>query len=447
MKKCSSESGEEKHPCRQGLILSLLTFTMLVSLWQRLRVGRSQRETQRPTGRTLRGIAPIVSIIVPMRNEAAHVDACLASLCAQNYPDLEILIIDDGSSDETPQLLADWSRRDARVRVHRIEQLPAGWSGKTYAMHTGVLLTRGEWVLFTDADTRHHPEALRTMLGHALACKVDFLSLLPNIMTLRGPAMPLLWPITAIILAQRVTPAEIQDPATTQAFGFGQYILLRRTTYLATGGYDVPGMRTSAVDDIALATYIKRAGGCIKVVNGRGLITNVQWTTWQSARQGWVKSCYSEIIRANLPLLTLPGALALIAYGALPTGWLFHAWHTGKVRRLSTLLAAITVLMQIETKRCVDRDYKLAPTWALAASPGWIICGLMMLDVTRLLLSGKRATWKGRLIPMQEQFTHLTRQQHTSLSSPQQPGAEQTQEGSTSPGGDESRGEEERERA
>jgi chlorobactene glucosyltransferase len=396
-------SSRRSFPLRTFMLSGVLLVTALVALWQRYRTRRSKSEARQPEAAPLPGPPPRVSIIVPMRNEAAHIDACLASLCAQDYPNFEILVIDDASSDETPQRLAEWTRRDPRVRAHRIDRLPAGWAGKTYAMHSGVLLTRGEWILFTDADTRHSPEALRVMMGHALRNRTDLLSLLPNVMTLSGPAMPLLWPVTAILLAHRMTPAEIRDPASPRAFGFGQYILLRRARYLASGGYDAPGMRTTAVDDLALAEHIKQTGGQIEVVDGRGLLKNLQWTTWQSARQGWVKSCYSEIIRDNLLLVTLPGALAFFAYGLIPIGWLLYALARGKARRFSTLLALITVLTQIETKRRVDREYELPVFWSLAAPLSWAVCGVMLLDVTRLLLLRRQATWKGRLIPAQEQ--------------------------------------------
>lgn len=402
-------SSKRTLPLSKAFLSTTLAATALVALWQYRRTRRSMSEAQRPTPVSLPVTSPPVSIIVPMRNEAAHADACLASLCAQEYPDFEILAIDDGSSDETPQLLAQWAARDARVRVQRIEQLPEGWAGKAHAMHVGVTLTRGEWLLFTDADTCHAPHTLQVMMGHALRRNVDFLSLMPNVMTLSGPVMPLLWPITAILLALRVTPAEMANPDCPRTFGFGQYILMKRESYLATGGYDAPGMRTTAIDDLALAEHIKRAGGQIEVVNGRGLITNLQWTTWQSARQGWVKSCHSELIRANLSLASLPAALAFVLFGLGPVGWLLYALLTGKIRRFSTLLAVLTVLLQVNTKRQVDRDYDLAPLWSLTAPFGWATCGIMILDVARLLLSGKSTSWKGRQLPQQERATQPER--------------------------------------
>jgi chlorobactene glucosyltransferase len=428
-------SSRRSFSLRAFMLPGALLVTTLVALWQSHRTRRSESEARRPEVVPLPDTPPRVSIIVPMRNEAAHIDACLASLCAQDYPNFEILVIDDASSDETPQRLAEWTRRDPRVRAHRIDQLPACWAGKAHAMHNGVLLTRGEWILFTDADTRHSPEALPVMMGHALRNHIDFLSLLPNVMTLDGPAMPLLWPVTAILLAHRMTPAEIRDPASPRAFGFGQYILLRRASYVASGGYDAPGMRTTAVDDLALAEHIKQAGGQVEVVDGRGLLKNLQWTTWRSARQGWVKSCYSEIIRDNLLLVTLPGALAFFAYGLIPLGWLLYALARGKVRRLSTLLALITVLMQIETKRRVDRDYGLPVFWSLTAPLSWAVCGVMFLDVTRLLLLRRQATWKGRLIPAQEQAVRPSRKQSPNIALLLFSKEMQSHNGKVSPGG------------
>src|SRR5205085_10177646 len=333
-------STQWKHPL-QHLPLITLTASALVALWQSHRAHRTVRETHPPGEVPLPKSPPHVSIIVPVRNEEATIDACVASLLRQDYPDFDVTLIDDGSTDATPHLLAEWARRDHCVQVHRVDQLPDGWAGKAHALHTGVTLTRGEWLLFTDADTCHAPQTLRLMLGHALAQQDDLLSTRTTLMTLSGPFMPLLMPISEVLLAHGVTPAEVRNPASPRAFAFGQYILLRREAYLAAGGYAAPGIRMTSVDDVALAVHFKQHRQRIDLVNGRGLITNRQWTTWKSLRQGWVKSCYGELIRSHMALSTLPGGLAFIAYGLMPLGVLLHALYSGKVLRLSTLLAGI----------------------------------------------------------------------------------------------------------
>src|SRR5579859_678693 len=179
----------------------LLALAALVALWQSYRARRSVKEMHPPREASLPAPAPHISIILPVRNEEANINACVSSLLAQDYPDFDLTIIDDGSTDATPCLLAAWQARDARVHLHRINELPCGWAGKAHALHTGIELTDGQWLLFTDADTCHAPHTLRLMLGHALHRQNDLLSMHPNVVTISGPAMPLLMPITELLLA------------------------------------------------------------------------------------------------------------------------------------------------------------------------------------------------------------------------------------------------------
>ncbi len=382
----------------RSLFVGSLFAMALTALYQSFRTRRAAKETHPPDNSPLPEPAPHVSIILPVRDEEANIDACISTLLAQDYPEFDITIIDDGSTDATPRLLAEWSARDRRVRSLRIDQLPPGWAGKPHALHTGVTHTNGEWLLFTDADTRHAPHTLRLMVGHATSQQNDLLSMCTNLMTMSGTAMPLLMPLSEIILAHRVTPGEVKNPAFPRAFAFGQYILVRREAYIASGGYATAYMRTTFIDDLALAEQFKSYEKRVELVDGRGLVMNRQWTTWKSARQGWGKSCYSEIIRLRIPLAGAPAALALVVYGLGPLFTIFSALFTGKVRRVPTLLAAITLLAQIDAKRCVDRQHHLPIRWSLAAPLSWGIFGMMVLDVAWQILTGRGAQWKGREI-------------------------------------------------
>lgn len=392
----------EGDTCMKALLrpfaTSLLAVAAGVALWQSYRAHRSVKEMHPPQEAPLPEPAPHISIILPVRNEEANIDACISSLLAQDYPNFDLTIIDDGSNDATPCLLAQWQARDSRVHVQRVDHLPCGWAGKAHALHNGVQQTGGAWLLFTDADTRHAPHTLRLMAGHAMQQQDDLLSMHTNLVTISGPAMPLLMPTTEILLAQRVTPREMSDPASPRSFAFGQYILLRRAAYESTGGYASADLRGTSVDDLALAEQFKHYRQRIEVVNGRGLIKNRQWATWRSARRGWEKSYYGVIIRTRVPLAGLPAALALTAYGIGPLAILLNA---KKARRSSVLLAAITVLAQIHARRRFDRVYDLAPPWSLAAPIGWLICGALAFDTARLHLSGRTVNWKGRPLPKQ----------------------------------------------
>jgi chlorobactene glucosyltransferase len=395
----------EGNTCMKALLRSfstlLLVLAAAVALWQSYRARRSVKEMHPPREVPLPEAVPHISIILPVRNEEENINACVSSLLAQDYPDFDLTIIDDGSTDATPCLLAKWEEQDSRVHVHRIEHLPSGWAGKTHALHTGVTRTKSDWLLFTDADTWHAPHTLSLMAGHAIQQRDDLLSVHTNVVTISGSAMPLIMPITEILLAWRVTPREMSDPTSPRSFAFGQYMLLRSAAYLATGGYAAADLRGTSVDDLALAEQFKHCGCRIEVVTGRGLIKNRQWATWQSARQGWRKSYYGVIVRSRLPLAGLPFPLAFIAYGTGPLAVLLGALRTRKVRRPSVLLAGITVLSQIHARRSFDRVYDLDPVWSLTAPAGWLVCGVLAFDTTRLHLTGRAVNWKGRQIPRQ----------------------------------------------
>jgi chlorobactene glucosyltransferase len=392
------------------LLLQIQVFFLLlitiIALWQRHRMKKGIAELTPLEEAPLPEPAPQVSIVLPVRNEQEHLDACLASLLAQDYPNFDILVVDDGSTDATPALLAAWARRDPRVRVQRIETLPAGWAGKAHALHTGVLLTQGEWLLFTDADTRHAPHTLRRALAHALAHRLDLLTLFTD-SQLRGTAARLLTAIGASLLALLATPGEMRDPRQrTRVLAVGQYMLVRRSAYLASEGYSAPALRSTFSDDITLAWHLKRCGCREEIVAERGLVFNDQWTSWRSAWAGMRKSNYGLV--ASSPLLGILLGLALILYGLLPPMTLLQALLRRRRPRqpLPVLLALTSLGWQIETKRLFEREYRLPAGWALTAPLGWSLFGLLMLDTARLVLSGRGATWKGRSAPPQHSDVH-----------------------------------------
>ncbi|MBX5451105.1 glycosyltransferase [Thermogemmatispora sp.] len=403
------------------LQLIFLLFITVVAFWQRRRIKKGIKELiTLDKEASLPEPAPRVSVILPVRNEEANIDTCLASLLAQDYPDFEVIVIDDGSTDATPARLAAWQQRDPRLRVQRVDELPAGWAGKAHALHTGATLAHGDWLLFTDADTRHAPQTLRRAVAHAIAHHLDLLTLFTDT-RLPGAAARLLTAIGATLLAMLATPGEMRDPRQpTRVLAIGQYLLVRRSAYLACGGYNAPELRSTFSDDITLAWYLKRRGCREDIVAERGLVFNDQWTTWKSAWEGMRKSNYGLV--ASSPLLGGLLGLALIIYGLLPPFTLVRQLWLWRSRRqsqfqsqrpqqgysglLASTLAALTLFFQIDTKRRFEREYRLPFAWSLTAPLGWATFGLLMLDTTRLVLSGRGATWKGRMAPPQHRSVH-----------------------------------------
>ncbi|WP_069804572.1 glycosyltransferase [Thermogemmatispora onikobensis] len=382
-----------------ALRTTLLGASVLLGLWQDYRMQKAIRETATLQARRLPRPAPRVSIILPVRNEQENIDDCLASLLAQDYPDFEVIVIDDGSTDDTPARLAEWQQREARLRVHRIEELPAGWAGKAHALHTGATLASGEWLLFTDADTRHAPQTLRLMVAHAIAHRLDLLSMFTE-MQILGLAARLLTPMTGLLLTVLVTPGEIRSAARPrQAFAFGQYILVRREAYEATGGFSAPEVRASFTEDMGIAQVLKRQGWREDIVGGCGLVKNVQWTTWRSAWRGLRKGAYGKL--APYPLLGFAGGCFLVYYGLAPLLTLRAALRPGHLRqeRLSALLALLALCLQVDSKRRFGQAFGLPARWALLAPVASTAFGFLLLDTMRLAINGQGADWKGRRAP------------------------------------------------
>ena len=173
---------------------------------------------------------PSLSIVVPARNEERQIEDCVRSLLAQDYPDFEVIVVDDRSDDATPEILERVAASDRRLRVVPGKQLPAGWIGKPWAIEQGVAVSRGAWLLFTDADTIHEPAAAAAAVSYALRERLAALSLLTDqiVVTLAERAIlpSILWTI-----AFGTGPLDdVNDPSQTEKALFnGQYLLVERS--------------------------------------------------------------------------------------------------------------------------------------------------------------------------------------------------------------------------
>ncbi len=236
--------------------------------------------------------APRVSVIVPARDEERNIEACVRSLLAQDYDNFEVIVVDDGSTDATPAILARLARTPAgqrRLRVARVEELPPGWAGKPHALHTGTRIASGEWLLFTDADTRHMPTALRSAVTRALSDGADLFTIGTT------QELPDFWnrtlmPIAYMGISAQYPPAWVNNPRSPIAIANGQFLFIRRAMYDSVGGYDTDELRATVVDDLALARVVKRSGGKLRFVDGRGLVSVRMYHSLREHINGWGKN-------------------------------------------------------------------------------------------------------------------------------------------------------------
>jgi len=246
----------------------------------------------------------LVSIIVPAKDEEANIGAALETLIAQDYPHIEIIVVDDRSRDRTADAVREVAARDARVRLVQVRELDPGWFGKPHAMHVGAREAKGEWLLFVDADCRQARHSVRAAVNFATAQGGDMLSLWP-VLEMHGFWENAIQPVAGSVLVAWFRPTWVNDPKRRVAFANGQYILLRRRTYEAVGGYEA--VRTEIVEDIALARVVKGAGHRLLNAVGADLFTTRMYDTPRAMYKGWTRIYYG----AFRSVAWLAGVIAL----------------------------------------------------------------------------------------------------------------------------------------
>lgn len=255
---------------------------------------------------------PALSIIVPARNEARQIETCIRTLLDQRYPDFEVIAVDDRSTDATPAILERLAAEDSRLRVIAGTSLPDGWVGKPWALAQGAHASRGSWLLFTDADTEHHPHACASAMRYALAKDAHFLSLLPT-QQFETPAERVILPTVLWMIAFGIGSLDaINDPKRFDAAIFnGQYILCERKAFETVGGHE--RVRASIAEDYDLARIVKRDGRFRSMLVGASdLVRTRMYRSFREIWDGFTKNLYLGV--QEYPV---HGAFALLALAAI----------------------------------------------------------------------------------------------------------------------------------
>lgn len=341
--------------------------------------------------------APWVSIILPARDEEQNIEACLRSLLAQDYDNFDVIVVDDGSTDATPQILAELAETFPRLRVVRIDDLPSGWAGKPHALHTGTRVARaspGDWLLFTDADTRHAEAALRSAVLRALQEGVDLFTI--------GTAQELpdfwnrvLMPIAYMGISAQYPPAWVNWPQCPVAIANGQFLLIRREMYERVGGYDTDELRGTVVDDLALARVVKRSGGKLRLVDGRRLVSVQMYRSLREHIDGWGKNA---TLGSRGGVWLFP--LFLVGLPAV-TIWPFVSLALGLLSRKRELVAAgaIPVTTALAYRAYVDRQLGIPGRYGWTHPLGGAIFTFIILRSFWRRLRGATVPWRGRSYP------------------------------------------------
>ena len=216
---------------------------------------------------------PAMSVVIPARNEERNLEQALQSVLALDYPDMEIIVVNDRSTDDTGAILEKMAERDARLVVVTIDDLPVGWIGKPYALHTGAQHAQGEFILFTDADIVFDPSALRKAMAHVQANQFDHVTLIPQ-GTMPGYFLKAFSATFGIFMFIIFRPWRARNPRSRCYMGVGAFNLIRASAYRTIGGHQPVALRPD--DDLKFGKLVKDRGYRQDVLNGRGMVT-VEW--------------------------------------------------------------------------------------------------------------------------------------------------------------------------
>ncbi|MDP1831095.1 MAG: glycosyltransferase family A protein [Geothrix sp.] len=310
---------------------------------------------------------PFVCLCIPVRDEARELPAALDSWLAQEYPALRILVVDDGSTDGSTEILrAREAARPERLRVLRNDHLPPGWLGKNHALNLASRQPEAvgaEWLLFADGDVQASPDLLRRALAFTVTQPTDILALLPAVDAV-GPAERAILPLAASAFLLLVPPHQVPNPRHPAFCGVGAFTLVRRAAYDAVGGHAAAPLE--AIDDMMLARRVKAAGFVNRVARGGPELHLRMYHGLGELVRAMRKNAAAMPIWWVLPL-ALPAALAA---GLAPL-WLSFAGHPGLALLLWLLVPALAGdVQQRMSGRPMDLLWALWPLNALVFATG-----------------------------------------------------------------------------
>lgn len=368
----------------QASLVVFLAVILGIALWNTATLCRLSRYGQ-PRRR------PLVSILVPARDERDRIERCVRSLLAQDYAPYEVVVLDDHSSDGTGEVLARLVQEAPHLRVLRGAPLPPGWLGKHWACHQLADAARGELLVFVDADTEHAPTTLTSLVAAFEVEEADLISgLVREEVVSWGerlvvPVLP--WSILAFVplrLAYR-----LRSPAL--ATGIGQLMCLWRAAYETLGGY--AAVREQVVDDLALVRRAAVLGLRWRLVDATDLVVCRMYRTWREVWQGLGKSLFAAFGYHVVGFLFVWSWLALaftepvVVLGLWVVGLPLGGWSPG--------WAAIAVALSLALWTVIYGRMRL-PRYLVLLYPLAAISWLAVAVNSFWQVSSGRAVWKGR---------------------------------------------------
>ena len=336
-----------------------------------------------------------VSVIVPARNEAENIETVTRSILDTEYPDFELLVVDDRSTDDTALRVERLAAADSRVRLVRGRELPAGWYGKPWACQQGYEAATGEVLVFTDADTRHQPALLGHAVGALDAERADLVTIAPHqrcVTFWERLIMPQIW----VLLALRFHPDSVNRARRERdVIANGQFVCVRRDSYEAVGTHRA--VKGEVAEDLALAQAFWRTGHRLHFAFADTLMETRMYTSLASLVEGWTKNIYlggrrsfpgNPVLQALTPMVL---SLAMLCW-LVPAIWT-GLGAAGLAPGPSPLLEQ-TVFASVAFWVLVSAGMRIPPWYGLLYPLGALMGLYIILRST--FRGGTRVVWRGR---------------------------------------------------
>lgn len=332
---------------------------------------------------------PCVSVIVPARNEQRKIKEALESLLRSDYPDLEFIVLNDRSTDETGAILAKMAAEDARLQIVNITELPTGWLGKNYALYCGAQRANGELLLFTDADVVMEPSTLAMAVSYFQSHHLHHVAIMPRV------SLPTLLPrlfcsAFGIFFSGFMRPWKAKDPASSNFIGIGAFNLVTAEAYRASGAHRVIAMRPD--DDIKLGKILKKAGYRQEMVLGIGLLTVEWYSSLCELIDGLMKNTFAGIDYSVAKSVGAGVAVLLLNV------WPFLAIFV--VRGLAWVLYMLAVILMLLFISDANHLYGLPRRYAFAHPLSSLLFVYILWKSTLRTLWTGGICWRGTHYPL-----------------------------------------------
>ncbi len=334
---------------------------------------------------------PLVSVCVPARNEERDIENCLRSLLSQDYPNFEIIVVDDGSTDNTSLILEKLKTEFPELIVISSGPLPTDWYGKPYALHQASQIAKGEILLFTDADPVFEKEALISAVYMMNSNQLGLLSLMPRA-EFKSFWEKAVQPLIFAFIAGLTRFKNVNNSNHPSAMGVGAFLMIRKGVYQNIGGHEI--LKQAILEDIGLAKLAKQYGAKTMIADAKNIYSIRMYHSLGEIWEGWRKNIFLALKKSVLKTLYY----VFLILGFLVTPWilLFYNIVVGASLWL-IFLSGIGVFLLIMAELSLCHELGLEKHNLLWFPLGAIVmCGIFMNSMFYILIR-RESQWRGRI--------------------------------------------------